>query len=323
MTTIDGYPIDCVTDERLTYESEVTEFPIENGAPVADHIIAKRPVLELEGVVSDTPIGAIANDITRTSLSGSTLPSRDAFDRFVQLHDDRRKITVECSFGKFDDMVLTLLTPTRDKTTLKAFKFTATFRQIEIRQNNRTTIRVAVPGASGLRNFGALLGQLKDMGVTFVTSRPADPQLRALKIRAGDRLISTTTHKQRLATSLKKGGINSSGLQTTETGDVVKSNGWDLWEKAGFGPEGKMDHYGLEPFETETSDGYVTGHNKQDYYPYTSHITSTSIQGRRVHWDYRSSSWVDDESNVIVKKPPKGEDRWKGVTVARAPGPKP
>lgn len=318
---IDSYPIDCVTDERLAYESEVSKFPVEKGADIADHIRAKRPILELDGVVSDTPIGAIAEDSSRKGLTGDTLPSRDAFDFFIALHGDRRAIVVECSFGKFDDMVLTSLTPTRDKTTLKAFKFSAIFEQVEFVQNNRTTIRVAVPNAAGRQNFGALIGKLKDLGVTFVTSHVADPQLRAGLIRMGNRLVSTTTTKQRLAASQKAGGLNTSKTTATEEGQIAPSAGFDIYASSGFGPERKMDHFFAD--ETETSDGYVTGHNKQDYFPYTSHVTSSSVQGKPVHWDYASGSWVDNESNTIVQKPPKGTDRWKNVTQVRAPGQKP
>jgi hypothetical protein len=309
---IDGYPLDCALEERLTYESEVTEFPVEKGADIADHIRAKRPVLEIDGVVSDTPIGKVANDPSRTNLSGAMLPSRDAFDRLVQLHGDRRTITVECSFGKFDDMVLMSLTPTRDVKTHKAFKFTATFRQIEFRQNNRTTIRVAVPNASGKINFGALLGAVKGTGVTFVTSHTIAN--RAGLLRQGFKLVSTTTHKQRLASSLKS--TPAAGTVNPETLQSQPAQGFDPF--AAFGEPGKVDHYFAD--ETEVSDGYVTGPNKQDYYPYVSHVTSTSVAGKRVHWNYATQSWVDDDSNKIVEHPPKGDDRWKNITFARAPG---
>jgi hypothetical protein len=330
MIKVDGYPIDCSLNERLTYESDVTEFAVERGAPVSDHIIAKRPVFEFDGVVSDTPTGAVAEDPSRTGLAVSAMPSHDAFEFFTQLHRDRRTVSIECSFGKFEDMVLTSLSPTRDKESFKAFKFTANFRQIEFAQNNRTAVRLAAIGGAGggfRKKLGTLMGRLKDLNVTAVISFKADASIRKEKLRQGYKLVSTTTHAQREATSkglrneeyaddLRRRKVVHADTSTSAAADMP---GIDPF--AVFGSPGRVDHYFAD--QTETSDGYVTGHNKQDYYSYVSHVATTTIHGRKVHWDYRTDSWVDDESNVIVEKPPKGEWRWKNVSLGRAPGPKP
>jgi len=319
MIRIDGFAIDVATDERLTYESEVTEFPVEKGAPVSDHIIAKRPVLELDCVVSDTPTGAVAEDPSRKGLDPSTNPSSDAFEFFRRLHGDRRAVVVECSFGKFDDMVMTSFPPVRNKESLKALKFTVTFKQIEFATNNRSTVSVSAiggAGGAGKKKLGTLMGLLKDLQVTFVTSSKGDAKIRREKLRQGYRLVSTTTHEQRLASSKR---LNQKRDSKFFGATIPDSPGFDVF--AVFGSPGRVDHYFAD--QTETSDGYVTGHNKQDYFPYISHVTETSIRGRPVHWDYKTDSWVDDESNIITEKPPKGTDRWKNVTMARAPGPKP
>lgn len=159
MIKVNGYPIDVALSEDLKYESEVTKSPVEQGADVADHVIARLPVLTFEGVVSDTPTGRVANDESRLQLGGAT-PSQDAFERFKAIHTAKQPVTVECSFGKFDHMVMTSLNPKKDAASAKSFQFTATFEDVRIVENRRTTVRVAVPNCGKKQNYGLSLDKV-------------------------------------------------------------------------------------------------------------------------------------------------------------------
>jgi hypothetical protein len=158
---VNGYPIDVALQERLDYTSEVTKSPVEKGADIADHVIARLPVLTFDGVVSDTPIGAVSNDESRLTLQGAT-PSQDAYRRFEAIHVAKQPVVVECSFGKFDHMVMTSLSATKESTSAKAFVFTATFEDVRIVENRRTTVRVAVPNVGKKQNFGLSLDKIID-----------------------------------------------------------------------------------------------------------------------------------------------------------------
>lgn len=142
MIVVDGYPIDAALEERLSYEAEISMNPVEKGADVTDHVTARLPVLDFDGVVSDTPIGAIANDRTRTGAA--KLHSREAYLKFEAVFLAKQTVVVECSFGKFENMILQSLTPVKNAQTKKAFKFTAKFQQIKIVENKRTTVRVSI-----------------------------------------------------------------------------------------------------------------------------------------------------------------------------------
>lgn len=67
---------DASLKEDHQRESPPTEFPVENGQVVSDHIIVKPFNLELTGIISDTPIGGIQGLLTEvaTSLTASLLP---------------------------------------------------------------------------------------------------------------------------------------------------------------------------------------------------------------------------------------------------------
>lgn len=190
MIRINGYPIDCATEERLSYKATATKFPVEKGAALTDHIIVELPVLELDCLVSDTPTGEIAADATRTSLGGDVLPSRDAYDFLTGLHQAQGKsgggpVTVECTYGKFANMAITALSPTRDVRSLKAFRFSVTFEQIEIAETNRVSIKTATPGSGTKKKLGnqpvtKINGQTVEK-VIYVITFPVDKREFATK----------------------------------------------------------------------------------------------------------------------------------------------
>lgn len=153
--TIDGYPLDVVVSLKYSQKSDVTQKAVERGFNLTDSIRPNEPDLEIEGLVSDTPIGAVAQHPTRT---GDPHPSQSAFDTLVAMQG--RPVAVECSLGRFDQMAINNFSVTRDVKTRKALKFTCSLTRIRIEDNNRTTVPAAVP--TGLPNFGLSLDKVFD-----------------------------------------------------------------------------------------------------------------------------------------------------------------
>lgn len=228
MIRVAGYPIDCALEERLSYEADITENAVEKGVDFADHIHRKQPVLEFEGIVTDTPIGAVAIDSTRTELAGDKA-SADAYRRFVEIFeaDPPLPVTVECSYGTFENMGLERLTPTRDSQTARAFRFTAVFRKIRILTNKRVT--VLVPRAAKKQNGGHLTPRTESewfgvpATVPYVISR--GPNDRWTYARTYGPPLLTTTYAERKANKAedpKKVGT----LDHYRVPDTVKPDGW-------------------------------------------------------------------------------------------------
>lgn len=166
MIFIDDYPIDIAKSETYSFESEVTDFPVEEGANVSDHIRTNPVVITLECVVSNTPIGLIAQDPSRQALdfdrdlavpdAETPVPANDAFERLVAIWKARKPVSIDTSRGRFDNMVLSLEFPISLETS-GGLVFTATLKQIEIVENRRVTIKQsAVPRGVGKVNKGAV-----------------------------------------------------------------------------------------------------------------------------------------------------------------------
>lgn len=154
---IDGYEIDIAESEEHDYENEVTEHPVESGADITDHVRARSIGLTVEGVVSDTPLEALAkrrNELVVIGGETFAKPSEEAFARLLEISDTREPITVNTSLKTYTNMILERLSAPRNAGTGEALRFTATFKQIRLITNERTTVVVSVPRGSKKVNRG-------------------------------------------------------------------------------------------------------------------------------------------------------------------------
>ncbi len=162
--TIDGYEIDAFTLEEHALESEITDYPVESGGDVTDHVRKKPQRFQCTGVVSDTPIGPmkairdaqgfISDTVVALGGTGGSTPSKQAQAHFERIHDRRLPVVVTSSIKRYEGMVMEKLSISVGPDTGDAFRFVATFKQVRIVTNERTSIRVAVPMAAKKVNLG-------------------------------------------------------------------------------------------------------------------------------------------------------------------------
>lgn len=134
--TIDGYVLDCITEETVSYASEVTEYPVESGGKIADHVQNDAPVVTFTAVVSDSPIGDAAK-----ARGANVVPSSEAKEFLLGLRAERRPFTFVGTTGTYDLMVFTSLEFPRDGETGKALRIEAELRQLTLAEVKRTVVR--------------------------------------------------------------------------------------------------------------------------------------------------------------------------------------
>lgn len=150
MISIDGYILDLVEKEDHTLESVITDYAVESGSPMTDHIRPKpRPLVLTNAVVSNTPTGAIATDSSR---QGRTRFGMDAYRFLEQLYENPRAVVVVTDLKRYESMALEKVSIIRDAKSAGGLIFTATFRQITIKQNARVTVRL--PNTAGEADVG-------------------------------------------------------------------------------------------------------------------------------------------------------------------------
>lgn len=143
MIVIAGFPMDLALSESLVLPGEVTQFPVESGADISDHIRVLPEEMTLECLASDTPIGEVATDETRQENGEPVpLPSNDAFHKLVEIRAAKQPVTIETSFGTFDNMGIEHLEMNADPAKSGGLFFTVRFKRVNVVTNKRTRTRV-------------------------------------------------------------------------------------------------------------------------------------------------------------------------------------
>jgi hypothetical protein len=170
-TYIEGFELDAVISEERSSECEITEHPVEKGVSISDHARIKPKIITMDCVVSDTPVGGLAERrgmIIDGAFTPGSAPSVDispggdfiasdvarAWLEALQLK--RRVITVSTEWTRndgsrgykaYDNMMIQSIGETINADTGDTFTFKVTLKQIHFVTNDRTTVKVAVPRA--------------------------------------------------------------------------------------------------------------------------------------------------------------------------------
>jgi hypothetical protein len=141
LAMVDDFLFDCLLSDDHTFESEVTELPVEDGSNFSDNIYNKPIMVTMDVIVSNTPLNPILG-----VRDPSTTPVNEAYARLLQVRDNRKPVTIRTSLQTWTSMALKTLSIPRRSGEADALHVTATFKQVTIVRNTRTT-RVAVPRA--------------------------------------------------------------------------------------------------------------------------------------------------------------------------------
>jgi len=162
---IGGYPMDLALTEAHSFPGESTNFPVEVGADMSDHIRELPNEITLECIVSNTPVGAIASDPSRSPGQGPDgtvpLPAADALARLRELKATLKPVTVETSLGAFAEMAFIDLDVPADKgkSPDNALFFTAKFKRVLFATNRRTKTRVRTAMPTGRSTGKVVVGK--------------------------------------------------------------------------------------------------------------------------------------------------------------------
>jgi hypothetical protein len=164
MIRIGGYLIDAATSEEESLEADVTEYPVESGAVISDHVRNKPRTLELEFTVSDTPIGE-----AEAARAAGVVPSSEARQTLEDLRATRKPFTVVTARRTYENMVFASMRFPRDGQTGDALKATATLQQIEIVDVRRLS-KLSLGQRSARGVSGAAVAWLCPIGVAVAKS---------------------------------------------------------------------------------------------------------------------------------------------------------
>ena len=126
---------DASIQEDHGREATVTEHAVEFGSDITDHYRTNPGGIEIQGEVSDTPLGTAfplqtaINSATTLFTGGS--PVQNAWKEFNRYFDEQVIITIATSLDTYRDMVLTSFNAIRNNQSGGKLAFTATARPIK------------------------------------------------------------------------------------------------------------------------------------------------------------------------------------------------
>lgn len=138
-----------VITEEDKYDADVTEHPAEKGSDFSDMVINKALVVTRDCVISATPLG-----VNRNAAFGPNIVA-GCKARLIAMRALREPITVVDIEGTFTNLLVSNLTFTKSIKTGEALAFKITFKQLEVIENERSVIEVAIPRAQAPRKKGA------------------------------------------------------------------------------------------------------------------------------------------------------------------------
>jgi hypothetical protein len=119
-SNVGGVTLDATISEEHHYTARVTSYPIEDGRIISDHIVNEPETIQITGVVTDTPL-SILSFFNR---------SIDAFNRLIQIHQNKEIITVVTGIKVYTNMVMTSLQIPRSVQTGQSLTFVIDLQRV-------------------------------------------------------------------------------------------------------------------------------------------------------------------------------------------------
>lgn len=136
---------DLVLDARISenhqLSNDVTQYPIEEGSNITDHVRNRPFVLTMTGHVSDSPIEYYGLSSSLNSLSGETRSS-SAFDQLVSIYNGKKLVDVQTTLNLYQNMSIQDLIFPRDNTVGQELRFTATLIQVTKAKTEFATVNI-------------------------------------------------------------------------------------------------------------------------------------------------------------------------------------
>ncbi len=132
--------IDCTVTQRHTAASDITDHPVEDGAPVTDHSRPQPRRLSLQGIIAGSAL--VTSGLSGTVDEPARLSPGQAFEELVRLKDTATELTVVTALVTYRNMLIESIVTTRDVNSGDSLRFDAELKQVR----KAKTVERNIPG---------------------------------------------------------------------------------------------------------------------------------------------------------------------------------
>lgn len=150
MVKIDTVELDAAITEKHSAGVEITKHPIEEGANPTDHARLLPFQISVDGMLTNTPLGAelraargvTSSAATSTGAVGAAGPAQRSMAALEKIRVDRRAVTVVSDFRTYSNMLITKIDVPRDAKNGESIRFSISMEEIRFVKSEVARINV-------------------------------------------------------------------------------------------------------------------------------------------------------------------------------------
>lgn len=119
---IGAIELDASIDETHTTANEITQYPVEDGVDISDHIRRQPNIVIIHGISTDHPLEAGG-----AMMSGRSL---ETYQDLLAILDEAKLVSVVTSLRQYDDMAVESVVVPRNNQLGKSVDMTITLKQV-------------------------------------------------------------------------------------------------------------------------------------------------------------------------------------------------
>lgn len=148
--------VDVRVSEAHNFTSKITDYPIEDGAVLSDHVLINPSSISMTGTVSNTPLPKVGTEIPTTG--NGERRSDIAYEALIKANREKQTVVYDSTLASYTG-IITDLTFVKNNSTGESINFSATFREVR-----KGFVKRADP--STFPNENALALSIKDRAST-------------------------------------------------------------------------------------------------------------------------------------------------------------
>jgi len=154
--------IDAYLSESHSFETLMPDHPVESGVVVNDHIVLLPPVINITGIITDTPLLKIDQTGLVTPEEGRSI---DKINSLLEMRDARQLFSVSTTLGVGRNYFFRNFTPSFDPQDGYSAKFTAVLKKL-----NLVTFRFGQKVLNQSQLVSARAAETNDAGLVQLSS---------------------------------------------------------------------------------------------------------------------------------------------------------
>ena len=178
-STIGDLEVDAITSRTTNFTSEVSEYPVEDGFPISDHVTRKPLTLSMEVICTPSPVDGTAGLLSilgaaneRKNNAANTMYG--VANKIQEIYKRGEPVTIRTPDSIYHNMVMTHAPLARKVEDGICYRLQLEFTQVRIVTPKTATVGDDVKGKTGTSEVNAGSAMTHDIGtgVEMINNEP-------------------------------------------------------------------------------------------------------------------------------------------------------